>query len=204
MGSLGETHNFFNIKNQYFLFIHIPKTGGTSILQKIYSFLKIPEFQIQHKLASEYSYSTWHSYSFCVIRNPFDRLISHWKYHTTATDSILFQILGVQNYRELTFSQYFEIIEKFNSTVPNWKNMVEYISHPSFEKKIDTIIKFESIEEDWKKLPISKIIGETLPHIKKSEHLHYSKYYTPELIERVSNFYRKDLDEFKYCFEKIN
>lgn len=193
--------NIFEINKKNIIFIHIPKTGGTSILSHIYKYFKINDFSVRHYLASEYDETIWSSaYSFCVVRNPFDRLVSHWKYHTTATDSKLFSNLGIENYRNFTLTEYFNIVESHNDIVNNWRSMKEFMD-PPYKKKIDTILRFEQLQEDWiKRIPLAKIIGENLPHVKKSNHLHYAQYYTPELISRVSDFYKDDLEAFGYSF----
>ena len=70
-----------------FIFVHINKTGGTSIKSafKIQPYDKFLKLNTVHKCASEYIKTLgrpkWDGlFSFTVVRNPWDRFVSGWKY----------------------------------------------------------------------------------------------------------------------------
>lgn len=80
-----------NDHNKLVLFIHIPKTGGTSIEGKLINYpcaffnrykgeLKVTP---QHFTFKDYCYlglDLFVDNSFCIVRDPFDRLLSEYKY----------------------------------------------------------------------------------------------------------------------------
>lgn len=68
---------------------------------------------------------------------------------------------------------------------------------------VDGIARFENLEEDWK--GISERIGieyEPLAVVNKTDHKHWSEYYTnPETVKRVLEIYDKDFEYFGYSRE---
>lgn len=67
--------------------------------------------------------------------------------------------------------------------------------------KIDFYLKFENLQNDWKK--ISKTINipfESLPHRNKSVRKHYSKYYNNQLKDLVYSKFEKEIKYFNYSF----
>jgi hypothetical protein len=65
-----------------FCFVHIPKTGGTSVLTTLFPDLagRWGSYR-SHFLPREYPARAWRDYfSFCFIRNPWDRMVSLYHY----------------------------------------------------------------------------------------------------------------------------
>ena len=67
-----------------YIFIHIPKNAGTSIEASLTGAEQWKDEE-KHMTAWEcktkYGEQVWHEYfSFCVVRNPWDRLLSQYKF----------------------------------------------------------------------------------------------------------------------------
>ena len=208
-----------------FIFIHIPKTGGNSvqsILQKysddqIVTKAKfqdgVERFEIENK---DYHY-TKHAklieykkelkpelyekmFKFAVVRNPWDRLVSYY----------FSPHRGVKEFDRNDFKKlinqipalgYFTTEIKFMDRVKN-KLGLSYKACRPLDKDVDFYIRFENLEEDFKKLCRKlEIPFEPLPKYNKSEKKHYSTYYDNELKELVAKKFKQEIDFFKYKFE---
>jgi hypothetical protein len=62
--------------------------------------------------------------------------------------------------------------------------------------------RFETIQKDWRFL-MDKFGLPSLPHKNQSKHRHYSSYYDEETIELATKYYKQDLEQLGYKFEKI-
>ena len=68
---------------------------------------------------------------------------------------------------------------------------------------VDVILKFESLDSDWKEF--SKHIGKELSPLNKhnkTKKKDYREYYDSETIDYVSKLYHKDIMSFNYKFEE--
>ena len=167
------------------IFLHIPKTGGTSI-EHLLKIFKTTSHNARHynirRIQKHYDIPDITSYQiFAVIRNPFDRIVSTWRHqhhHWTMENSLSFPeyVDNIQRYfnDELTIQMdenlpFFQRamdknnkkllhvahIEKFNW----WRTMEDHTL-----ADIDTL-RFEYLDQDWNKYKSTLGIKKKLPHL---------------------------------------
>lgn len=200
------------ISHKYkFIFVHVEKTGGNSIQSVLrkYSEDKLVlnnkkkglggGFELETKNLNINKHSTIKDYyselnkekfkdyfKFTCVRNPWDRAFSWYNF-----------MLGrgvVKNKNLKSFLKEQEL--------PN--NQFDAISIND-KIAVDFIMKFENLEEDFKK--VCDQIGihrEKPPHLNKTEHKHYSKYYDVMTKELVSQLFKQEIKRFNYVFENKN
>lgn len=173
------------------LFMHIPKTGGTSI-ERAFGSKHETLMHAQHWRPKHFraylGVKKWNSYyKFVFVRNPWDRVVSHFFFYRDVQ-----KILP----RENTFLQYI----RGQTEAPIVSQQYEF-----FEDNINNfnfIGRFETLQKDYEQ--ICKQIDapyKTLGHYLNSKHRHYSYYYTKELQWLVEDLYREDIEIFGYKFE---
>jgi chondroitin 4-sulfotransferase 11 len=194
-----------------FIFVHIPKTAGTSIekalnlqqeisLYKKYKYKNYPVCP-QHLFLSEIikEIPTLKSFSvFTVVRNPFDRFVSvylHFKKNFWAKE-----------FFNLNFEKFINICLK----LPIAERRYKFDGHLEIQQNyLDYnlpihIFKFEELNnkslEEWLYKNFNLKIN--LSHENKTlNKLPYKEYYTKQsLIDKVAEFYAKDLESFFYKF----
>lgn len=129
---------------------------------------------------------------FCVVRNPFERILSMWKWEKSVKG-----IFRGVDYRQLNFDQFL-----YNHTM-DWyfKPQYEFIYTDSMDMNCINLIRFENLQQDFD-IVCDKIGIERrqLPHINKSNHKHYTEYYDDETRQIVAERYAKDIEYFGYKF----
>jgi hypothetical protein len=208
-----------NIKYTNALFLRVPKTASTSIISLFKNTKLVDEAQTFFKSRQNvplyldtYKYlnvmersQNWFNlkenniFTFGFVRNPWDRMVSSWKYGGPRSK------WGI-DFKDLCLN--LEDLVPKNATAKNQKLLHISEQHPFLiceEKKIkaDFIGKFENLQEDFN--TVCDEIGipqQQLPHINKSKHKHYTEYYDDETRELVAEKYAKDIENFGYKFGK--
>jgi hypothetical protein len=204
--------------NKYF--IHVPKTGGLSIrefIKKTDNFFvlldrpsdsKRPDPAEKVRFFSDLKSEQDNGFTFSVVRNPFDRLVSLYFYAKKI--SPIFK--KVESFHRFVwdYALNFDVYKNdlyFKVGDPKWFESVENIEHhasgmmhPKFHlNEVDHFIRFENFQEDFNVLCDKLHLPRTqLPHKNKTNHEHYSKYYTPCLAYLVYGLYKKDFEFFGY------
>ncbi len=208
------------------IFIHIPKTGGTSVekllgcknrREEIFGRDENLWLPLQHASASqliEYnlvSQADFENYfKFAFVRNPFDLVVSEWKWRIKKQIFSPFSRYRWVNISLKQFIKYY-ISNKFENFQNNLGLVIKLHLTPQYNfihdrdgnNLIDFVARFENFDEDLKY--ISKKLGlniTNIPHIYKTKRKHYSHYYDEETIELVKKIYAIDLEYFNYSFEK--
>ena len=165
------------------IFVHIPKTAGQSVEQVFVDDLDLtwssrdqlnlffnddPSFgpeQLAHLYAEEYvrlghiDQDRWNSYfKFAIVRNPYDRILSEFRYRKSRRTGPLFWFLR-KHYRD-------DYLDMARHVVPQ----VRYLFDDKGNCLVDEIVKFEDLKE---KMPaiFKRIFGDvrTLPRRNESE-----------------------------------
>ena len=190
-----------------FVFIHIPKTAGTSI----WSATKQKVEKITHNIRRKgYRYLKEYEtenidFSFAFVRNPWDRLVSAFKYLNAGgvyEGDRVDREKYLRNYGE-AFSPFVKGLSS-NNLIFNqmhFKPQYEWICDDNENILVDFIGKFENLQEDFNvvcdKIEIPR---QKLPHSNKAKHKHYTEYYNDETRQIIAEKYAKDIEYFGYRF----
>ena len=185
-----------NIYLDRFVFIHINRTGGSSIGKA----LLLP---FEHKTAlekiNELGRRRWENkYTFTVIRNPWDRVVSHYHYRVQTNQTELgTNTLDFREWVQLTYgskdSFYYDNPKMF---MPQ----LEWISDHQGNILVDHICRFERLNDDFSSVCAKLRKSVTLPHVKASKRGNYRDYYDDDTFDIVAKWFRKDIENFGYQF----
>ena len=186
------------INHEYlFIYIHPPKTGGTS-LEKLFvedaDRTDVPEKHKYNKCYNTPEYDNY--YRFGTVRNPWDRMVSY--YHWRLKKGL--PMFGVSSFEEwiefccnpAAHKEYYETLYHFATAIDQQANMLEGVNN---------IIKMENFQEDFDR--VCDEIGmprKTLPHVNTSARDDYRTYYTPYTKGLIAKHYEKDVKRFGYKF----
>lgn len=198
--------------NPKFIFLHIPKTAGTSVEESLNSFHDYDyhdnphaEMMLYYDDMSEEEYNTF--YKFTVIRNPFNLLYSTWSYYVKQNN------INIE-FNEWIKWRFTEKLTKYSDTIDIYGDgnfrMTYYINknpqtfwliNNDGDFILDHVICFENIEKDLQEVFDILGLGEMyLPHTNKNENTgkNYMQFYNEESIEIVKKEFKIDLDLFGY------
>ena len=192
------------------VFVHIPKTGGTSI-EKFFNIhgvsntgdnwevlnidimfgdgaQHLPYKKILEK--SNKDLSTYFSFSF--VRNPWSREVSEYFWRKP----------WCPNLRHLNFKDY---LLSYNNAkevaISHFVPQNTFVLDKDGKQLVDFIGKFENFQEDFNvvcdKIGIPR---QELPHKNQTKHKHYTEYYDEEAKQIVAEKYAKDIEYFGYEF----
>ena len=134
---------------------------------------------------------------FTFVRNPFERLISGWNAYVSSGKVDR----NFEKFIKHRGTGGYWLYSDGSISNDHWFPQSKYVEFDDGERFCNFVGKFENLEEDWKLLS-TKI--EIQQQIKKTRHNtteeYYKSFYTEELIEIISDFYKRDLELFNYEF----
>ena len=181
-----------------FIFIHINKTAGTSIGNAIG--LPIKHHQSAREVIARIGRDKWDkAYKFTLVRNPWDKVVSHYEYRRKrnktdlATQDISFAEWVKKTYGPEKDPFYYNNPKAFQP-------QVEWLKDDEGNISIDFVGKFESINEDFEQIKKAIGLDAELPHLNASRRADYRSYYDDETREIVAQWFREDIEAFNYHF----
>lgn len=198
------------------IFVHIPKTGGTSIEDVIWPGPRTEaelwqgmadryrnKYQtggLQHLLARQIredvgleKFSACYRFSF--VRNPWDRTVSQFTYMKQRQD--LRDYIGMKE--DDSLSRYLNLIQERQHV--QWLPQCEFLDDEQGHGLVDFVGRFERLAVDADK--VFEALGvscEKLPHRLETRHGRYVDYFDHETKSQVGRLYERDIDRFSYTF----
>lgn len=173
-----------------FIFIHVQKTGGTSIMQALLTQVKksepLPESMFHASITEvlEKFPETKGYFKFAFIRNPWDRLVSLYEFIRQTPN-----IPGHKEVLTMSFSDFLIDQDKYHT------------GQLSMVTGLDFIGRYENLEYDFDKvcttLNLPKLV---LPVANKSIRSPYKYYYNDTTQQLVAKKFAKEIETFGYDF----
>lgn len=197
------------------IFIHVPKTGGSSIEQIIWPVErgraesdlwmgfkdrfrnKYQTGGLQHLLATqvrqELGQTIFDSYfKFCIVRDPWSKAVSQFNYMKTRPD--LMGFIGMLEGD--CFKRYLSLIQKREHV--QWLPQYRFVFDDNGENLVDYIGRFESLEcEARHALAVLNIPFVGFPHLNKGAQISVFER-DSEARDIVAHIYRQDYTCFSY------
>jgi hypothetical protein len=212
------------------IFFHIGKTGGSSVenalgykrykddshIEKyLTGWSKEHKLYLQHmshrsmkKLVPCWQYNNYSK--FTIIRNPWDRMVSAYYYLHTGHE----KTFGCfENFVKHRYERWKLLVSKNRWMVKDrgsfgegshFQPQIEYTHNYNKQLEVDYILRFETLNSDWKKLcKILKFGDIELPHknVSKKRKLPYQEEFSHDTRDMVNEIYQPDIDFFKYEFD---
>ncbi len=179
-----------------YIFIHINKTGGSSVEKA----LNLPfEHLTAMEKINEVGLDKWQSkFTFAFIRNPFDKVCSHYRYRVkTNQTNLKVKPMSFSNWVKKTYrdqdTYYFDNPKMF---MPQ----VKWLCDNSGAMLVDQVYRFETLHEDFGSLCDKFSLTASLPHLKASKSVDYRGFYDHETREIIAHCFAQDLALFDYRF----
>jgi hypothetical protein len=207
------------------VFIHIPKTAGTSIEVALDMHGNKEDLGLvpvsldantdtlfgkglQHLTAVQiknYFKNFDKFFKFTFVRNPWDRFASATLYSGPGTKNKnqiskkAFCRLGVKRFHESSENLEKRPTIKYGLKHSHYTPQVEYILENG-EPIVDYIGRYENLKSDFDTICKKLKVKYTLEHRNSVERKHYTEYYNNDAKQFVSEKYAKDIEYFGYKF----
>ena len=211
-----------------FLFVHIAKTGGTSVRAALRRYrwggwysvpLGLASLANQitrprHKLGLKFPrhakavaalemlptdvYQGF--FKFAIVRNPWDLQVSSYHHIHREKPEVLAGVTSFEDFLKLKFDpeRDYDFMLDISAELQH-----EYLVDLQGNVIVDFIGRYENLQVDF--CSICQRIGipaPELPHLRRAEDRRdYRSYYTDELAELVAHHYRRDLEILGYTFD---
>ena len=181
-------------------FVHIGKCGGISLTNLIDEKFNTTYSAVRHDTYDELP-EEWKDCVFCIIRNPFDRLLSLYhfsikKYEKrNQQDRLKILEKGFENY----------VMNEFDTTwygeIGGWRDLTQSKYFPTDKEKMQ-VLRLENLNEDWRKFCMEN----NLPYYEigrantTRQNNSYREHYTDRMIEIVKDKWAEDIRLGDYEF----
>lgn len=185
------------------IFIHIPKCAGVAVSKAIFGGYAGGHATIEkyRKVFGPACFN--HYFSFTIVRNPWDRLVSAYFFLKNG---------GTNQKDQDFFIQELSPYDSFEAFVTHWVNedniwkwhhfkpQYNYILDPKNRVQLDFIGYLENLESDFEYIKSKIGVLADLAAQNKSRHRFYQDYYTEKTKRIVEDVYSKDIALLNYDF----
>jgi hypothetical protein len=183
-----------NIPSKQLTFIHIPKNGGSSVVEWLRD--NFDTEIIKNHPSLEMIKSQWEVHrSFCIVRNPWARIVSAYFY--LKQYGFYWDHNNIKTIDD--FPSFDSFVNNLDYDLASWNtiktNQIEWITD-----KDTIILRAESLNDDFKQIQELLDCYVPLPYINTSEHRDYRTYFNTSQVEHIRKVFERDIDMFGYTF----
>jgi len=189
-------------------FIHIPKTGGSSIQKWLIDNCNgtQPKKTLHCNVNTAQKYFPNLGLTFCVVRNPWDWCVSWYEYKKQRAKNRIEFLENNPNKiskhkKKNCLETQSSILEYLNKGFEYWLKNTRLKPQYYKSKDVDLILKFENLEQEFYQIQQYLGVYNRLPHLNRSKRKKdYKLYYTEHLTKIVDKKFDVDIYNFSYTF----
>ncbi len=204
-----------------FVFVHVPKTGGSSITQALNPYANQPAQYLINRLLDRLGIHVnylgsqrmrrfrTHAtamqlrrhlpakvyngfFKFAFVRNPWDRMVSYYSFLAGRPNHHRHQrVVSLGGFREYLLYE----IARSKTTQKS------ILSDQSGQLIVNFVGRFESLRTDFAQICRHLGIPFQLEHVNKTIHRDYREYYDRQTIRLVQDHFWEDIEFFQYTFD---
>lgn len=174
------------VKDSGLLFVHIPKTGGTSITEWLLARGGVYSDGYTHTALQHTSHDLASVWSFCVVRNPWDRMVSMYHFVRKVNS----------DFSAVSFDEWLR-------TGLNYKRHWYSVTTPQLDwikVRPNAIMRFENLANDFAQVQMLMQDHTPLPVINATQHEPYQNYYSDWSRQLIQDLFYTDITQFGYTF----
>jgi chondroitin 4-sulfotransferase 11 len=183
-----------------YTFIHIPKTGGSSLSKIFKEYPHITTTEHIHGIKQKPE-----GFTFAISRNPYNRTLSAYNYLSTGGD----QSPNDMTYKNNLFPYMSDNIIDFHFFVENMlenlsSGQVHLLPMTSFISSgtnvlIDIYFKLEELNDNWERIKNIIKVNKNLIKTNTSKKIKdKEEWLTPEIKDKIYQIYKTDFINFEY------
>jgi hypothetical protein len=184
--------------------IHINKTGGTSVERALH--LRSERKTALQKRAEMGPEAFERAFSFAFVRNPWDKVVSHYHYRRRTGRIYKRSYDGSgRGDPEIGFRDWVE--RAYGAHDPMYYNHPQpfmaqtlWINDEEDRCLVSFVGRFERLADDFQQVCRELGVKASLPHVKPSPHAHYRELYDDATRDIVARRFASDIDTFGYTF----
>lgn len=194
------------ISHKYrFICFRIPKSASSSIRKALIPFsdkkisVRTDVKSIMGNLNKQgLTLDLWKKYfKFAFVRNPWDRAVSRYFYSIKKNDCFNQSRVIEEDYKK----DFYQFIKVFEQKGREKIYQFDFLADNNGKIQVDFIGRVETLQKDLDKVcEIISLPSIVVPHLNKTIHNNYKKYYTEESVEIVRKKFKKDIEYFGYEF----
>ena len=179
-----------------YVFIHINKTGGSSIEKAL-------GIGLDHSTALEKYHqlgaAAWsRKFTFTMVRNPWDKVVSHYHYRVRTNQT------GLGD-KPISFAEWLQRVyidrDPFYFDQPRmFMPQKQWLVNESGEMLVEFIGRFENLQQDFDTICRRLEVEASLGHAKPSSRGSYREYYDAGSEALVREHFAEDIELFGYSF----
>jgi hypothetical protein len=186
------------------IFIHIPKTAGTSVAQALFGgSWHAPYFEYERVNPRKFR----QFFKFSFVRNPWDRVVSTYFFLKKGGMNEMDRRFAAENLARCdSFAAFVEfwLNEKNIWSWTHFKPQHYFICDANLRVCMDFVGRTETLDADFHHICQRLGVVAELTWTNKGNHRPYSEYYTDDLRERVAAVYADDIAIFGYQFNAVD